>query len=150
MLITPHSSVILDANVLIPAALRDLLLRMAEQEVISPHWSNEILDEIVRNLHRVGVSDEQAVRLIAALDRAFPEALVTDYDVFMSLLPEGIEDRHVLAAALCAHAPTILTQNLKHFPPELCSRYGVTAQSPDSFLLDVYRAFPHILDRVLD
>lgn len=40
-----------DANVLYPAQLRDLLLRLAAGDLVRPHWSDEIHDEWTRNVH---------------------------------------------------------------------------------------------------
>ncbi len=42
--------VFLDANALYPASLADTLLRLAEAEVIRPHWSDEVMLELERNL----------------------------------------------------------------------------------------------------
>ena len=47
---------VLDASVLYPLPLRDTLLRVAEAELYDPCWSEQILDEVARNLtadHRV-------------------------------------------------------------------------------------------------
>ncbi len=41
---------LLDANVLYPPYLRDLLLRLAQAGVYQPRWSAEILDEVARNV----------------------------------------------------------------------------------------------------
>ena len=38
-------NVFLDANVLVPIALTDLLLRAGEDGLIDPHWSPEVLAE---------------------------------------------------------------------------------------------------------
>jgi len=43
---------LLDACVLLPYQLCDLLLRLAEAEMYRPLWSAEILDEVRRNLLR--------------------------------------------------------------------------------------------------
>jgi hypothetical protein len=45
----------LDANVLVPIHLTDLLLRLAEAETYRPLWSEQVLQEIERNLPKVGV-----------------------------------------------------------------------------------------------
>lgn len=42
--------VILDACVLVPYQLADLLLRLADAELYDPLWSEAILDEVQRNL----------------------------------------------------------------------------------------------------
>lgn len=48
-------------------------------------------------------------------------------------------DRHVLAAAIRGRADVIVTTNLKDFPADILSRYGIEAQHPDEFIL-------HLLD----
>lgn len=42
--------VILDANVLYGIEVTDLFATMATRRLLRPHWSPEILDEVVRNL----------------------------------------------------------------------------------------------------
>jgi hypothetical protein len=48
---------VLDANVLLPAPLRDTLLRLAEAELYVPRWSERILDEVAKNLVESGRTD---------------------------------------------------------------------------------------------
>jgi hypothetical protein len=43
-------TVIYDACVLYPAPLRDLLIRLARTDRFHARWTNEILDEMVRNI----------------------------------------------------------------------------------------------------
>ena len=40
-----------DANVLYPAHLRDLLMRLAVSGLLRPHWSEQIHEEWMRNVH---------------------------------------------------------------------------------------------------
>ncbi len=42
--------VVLDADVIFPASLRDTLLRLAEVELFDPRWSKRILAEAKRNV----------------------------------------------------------------------------------------------------
>lgn len=42
--------VALDANVLYPPSLRDLLLTLAALDAFEPRWSDEILEEVTRNV----------------------------------------------------------------------------------------------------
>lgn len=41
---------IYDACVLYPASLRDLLIRIAQTDLVRARWTNEILDECFRNI----------------------------------------------------------------------------------------------------
>lgn len=62
---------ILDANVLIPNALCDLLLRLAEENLLQPRWSPHILEEMCRHLPS---ADPKALhRRVNAMNAAFEE-----------------------------------------------------------------------------
>lgn len=69
--------IVLDANVLIPNALCDLLLRLAEEDLYVPRWSAEILDEVRRNVP--GVSPAAIERRIVFMNTAFDTAMITGY-----------------------------------------------------------------------
>jgi predicted nucleic acid-binding protein len=45
-------SIVLDTNVLYAAPVRDIILRLAEKETFSVHWSEQILQELGRNLEK--------------------------------------------------------------------------------------------------
>ncbi|MDZ7844387.1 MAG: PIN domain-containing protein [Anaerolineales bacterium] len=70
------------------------------------------------------------------MDRAVPDCLVEGYEPGVEglRLPDP-NDRHVLAAAICAGAQTIVTFNLKDFPSEALKPYGIEAIDPDTFVL---------------
>lgn len=69
--------VLLDANVLVDAQLRDLLLRAAEGGLVDVRWSDQILGETRRALtNQLGLPVENVARLLDALDRAFPDARI--------------------------------------------------------------------------
>jgi hypothetical protein len=42
--------VLYDANVLYPSTLRDLLIRVSQAGLVQAKWSDQILDEVFRNL----------------------------------------------------------------------------------------------------
>ena len=69
---------------------------------------------------------------------AVPDGLVEGYHSLIAglTLPDP-RDRHVLAAAIRAGAGAIVTFNLKDFPPEMLQSYGIEAQHPDAFVLDL-------------
>lgn len=70
---TANSLVVLDARVLLPAALRDTLLRLAEPpRLYVPRWSGEIIAETVRNLERrIGLSKVKTAYLAGQLRTHF-------------------------------------------------------------------------------
>jgi hypothetical protein len=76
MLSTPNQYIaLLDACVLAPMPLCDLLLRLAEVPAFFvPRWSAEILQEVSATLKRFGYSDEQAERRLIAMRSAFEDA----------------------------------------------------------------------------
>jgi predicted nucleic acid-binding protein len=127
---------LLDANVLYPAYLRDLLLRLAQAGVYQPRWSPEILDEITRNLKkgRDTAGREKVNRVISLMKQHFEDAEVTGYDGLVPSMTNDPKDRHVLAAAITGGADVIVTYNLRHFPPQSREPYNIDAQEPDEFL----------------
>jgi predicted nucleic acid-binding protein len=135
---------LLDANVLYPAPLRDLLLQMSFAGLFQARWSADMNDEWTRNLlaDRPDLS-AQVVLTQAMMHRALPDALVTDYQSRIAnlSLPDP-DDRHVLAAAITTAADVIVTFNLKDFPAAALAPYGVEALHPDAFLQSFIAAMP--------
>jgi predicted nucleic acid-binding protein len=157
MIFTPGNdySAVLDACVLVPMALCDLLLRLAEEPAVyRPLWSEQILTEMTKalktKLHR---STEAAAWKRQQMKQAFPEAMVTVPSALLKAvecIPDK-DDRHVLAAAIMARADAIITQNTRHFPKDCCEKYGVLCRTPDNFLIDQYRLYPQlVLDKLDD
>lgn len=80
------------------------------------------------------------------MDLHAADALVTGYE---SLIP-GLwlpdpNDRHVLAAAILARADVIVTANLRDFPEEIVGAFGIEAQHPDEFILNLLDLAPGIV-----
>jgi predicted nucleic acid-binding protein len=126
---------VLDACILVPAPLCDLLLRAASAGMYRPRWTDDILEELRRTLvNDLGRSDEQARKRIAAMRGAFPEALVTGHNLLTASMTNDPKDRHLLAAAVVSHAPVIVTSNLRDFTHTALAPFFVEAQSPDQFL----------------
>jgi predicted nucleic acid-binding protein len=143
-------SVVLDSCVLYPMYLRDTLLHAAEAGLYQLHWSQEILEGTFRNLiANQQITDPQAMRLKQAMKSAFPDAMVEVPERLLPCMDNHPGDRHVLAAALIAKAQVIVTNNLKHFPPDSLDQFRVEAQSADQFLTALYDLFPESLDSVL-
>jgi len=133
--------VVVDACVLVPAALCDFLLRAASEELYRLCWTEAILDEVRRTLiSDLGKLETQTQRRIDAMKRAFPDALVTFHPQLIDGIPTAVDakDRHVVAAAVAARAPLIVTSNLRDFPAPALATLGIEAQSPDEFLMDLF------------
>lgn len=148
-------SAVLDACVLVPAALCDMLLRLAEEPAMyRPLWSEQIMAEMAKalktKLHRTATEINHRRQQMNA---AFPEAMVTvpaELLRAVECIPDK-DDRHVLAAAIRAHANTIVTQNIKHFPKECLEKYGVLCQTADDFLVHQFHLCPQfVLDKLDD
>lgn len=136
--------VVLDACVLYPMNLRDVLLQAAAEGLYQVYWSREILDEATRNLlANLEIGEPQAARLIAAMSAYFPESIVTDYEHLVPAMRNHAKDRHVAAAAVKAGAQVIVTANTKDFTklPD-----GIEAQIPDEFLCNLFDLDP---DRIM-
>lgn len=139
---------LLDASVLHPWVLADLLLRLAERGLFRPSWSAEILDELVRSLERRRPEGAEAFRRRRAeMEAYFPEASTADSRPFMPPVPGDVhvDDRHVVAAALAAHADVIVTTNTRHFPPDSLAGLAIAVQTPDEFLIHQWWLRPELV-----
>lgn len=129
---------VLDANVLYPALLRDVLLSLADADLYSAKWSPHIRDEWTRSLlrDRPGMEDKVAAAA-RAMEEAIPDCLVSGYEHLIEglKLPDP-DDRHVLTAAIAGHADAIVTWNEKDFPREVLDPFGIETQTPDEFVLN--------------
>jgi predicted nucleic acid-binding protein len=134
-----------DACVLYPAPLRDLLMELALTDSFRARWSEEIHQEWIRNVlkNRSDLNESQLLRTKAFMDANVRDALVTDFESLIpSLKLPDENDRHVLAAAIRCSAGVIVTFNLKDFPSDYLSTFGVEAQHPDEFILYLLDLYP--------
>jgi predicted nucleic acid-binding protein len=139
---------VFDACVLYPAALRDLLVRLAMTGLFRARWSDDIHDEWIAAVRRErpDITREQLQRTRDLMERAVLDARVTGYE---GLIPQlnlpDAGDRHVLATAIRCQAGVIVTFNLKHFPSETLATYGLEAQHPDDFVSHVFDLNPALV-----
>lgn len=137
MSVSARYTALLDACVLYPAPLRDLLLTLADHGLYHARWTRQIQDEWVRNLlaNRSDLNPTGLARTCELMNTAIPDCLVENYQMFVAglSLPDP-DDRHVLAAAIVGHADAIVTFNLKDFPAASLSAYHIDAVHPDDFV----------------
>src|SRR4051794_33154958 len=108
-----------DANILYPAPLRDLLIRIAQAGLVRARWTETIHDEWTRNVLKDNprLSAERLIRTRNLMNEAVRDCLVTGHeDLIASLSLPDPGDRHVPAAAICAGAAVIVTYNNMKLP----------------------------------
>jgi hypothetical protein len=143
-MIAPVRRVLIDACVLYPNVLREIVLGVAATGVFVPLWSPRILDEWRHAAARLGPEGAVfAAGEVALLRARWPDAEVTPAPGLEATLDlPDLADRHVLAAAITGGAGLILTQNLRDFPARALSVHGLRARAPDDFLMDLWLADP--------
>jgi predicted nucleic acid-binding protein len=145
---------VLDANVLYPQWLRDVLLTLAAMGYYDPVWSEQIIDEMRRNvLHDHPDIDPQhfdAVT-IAALRRAFPEAWIDVPATLIAQMDNAPGDRHVLATAVAASAHLVVTANTADFHSARFVESGqVRIEDPAVFLAAALEEHEDVMAAVLE
>src|SRR6185312_12396303 len=113
---------------IIPISLCDLLLRLGEDPAMfRPQWSQEILDEVSRNLcgPKFNLPEDKVSYRIACMKSAFPEAMIVGHKALADSMPNDPKDRHVLAAAVYGKSDAIVTLNTRHFPQDELERFGI-------------------------
>lgn len=140
-------AVLLDTCVLLKSYLCDTLLSVAEVGTFRPLWSDHVLEELRRNLVKAGAKPSAVEHRLGQMTKYFPDARVTGYEQLIGSMTNHPKDRHVLAAAVAGRADTLVTENLKDFPPESAAHLGITVTGQDDFLLGLLELHP---DAVLD
>lgn len=133
--------VLLDANVLFPTVLREIVLGVAAAGGFVPLWSPRILEEWARATRRLPDGAEGVARAEIALLRAdWPGAeIVPPAGLAETLALPDPDDRHVLAAAIAGRADILLTFNRADFPPRALAAHGLLPRDPDHHLAELQR-----------
>jgi predicted nucleic acid-binding protein len=128
---------VLDACVLYPPSLRDILMWQATVRSYSPRFTEEINAEWVRNVlaDNSATSRAKLERTCRLMEKVYPRSLVSGYEVHIPTITLlDPDDRHVLAAAIHSSASYIVTYNLSDFPASALDCHNVSAIHPDIFL----------------
>ncbi|WP_020606572.1 PIN domain-containing protein [Spirosoma spitsbergense] len=136
---------LLDACILYPAPLRDLLFHIAVRGLYRPKWTDKIQEEWTRNLllNRPDLLAAQLEKTTDAMNRAFPDAMIRNFEsLITSLTLPDADDRHVLAAAIRGQADVLVTANLKDFPLAIVGLFDIEVQHPDQFISSFLATHP--------
>ncbi|MEP4195705.1 MAG: PIN domain-containing protein [Aliishimia sp.] len=141
---------LLDACVLYPTVMREMLIGAAKADLFVPLWSERLLEEWARAARkRDPLQEVQARGEIAVLRSDFPKAEVSYPPTLEARLwlPDPA-DIHVLAAAIAGSADRIVTLNAKDFPKNILHEEGLTRIDPDAVLYQFWLDNADAMDAV--
>ena len=143
--------ILIDACVLYPTVMREVVLGAAKAGLFEPIWSARILEEWARAAIKLGPTGEaQARGEIALLSAAWPGALrPAAPQVAARLWLPDENDIHVLAVAVDAGADMIMTLNAKDFPQGMLRLEGLRRENPDGFLMELWLCEPAAIEAVV-
>jgi hypothetical protein len=143
---------VIDACVLYPTVLREIVAGVAQAGLITPLWSDRLIEEWARTAARRGGPADAALARgqIALLSAKFPGASVpADPAHEAQLWLPDAGDIHVLATAIAGQADTILTLNLRDFPRAELAPHGIDAVHPDAGLTALWLDHPQTIGTVV-
>jgi len=140
--------IVLDACVLYPTVMREVLLGAAKKGAFAPIWSARLLEEWRRAAARHSAEQAQVAGVeIALLKAHWPNAEIAKAHCDNLWLPDE-NDIHVLETAVAANADAIITVNIKDFPTRILSNHGILRRDPDSFLVEFAQENPDVMQDV--
>ena len=158
---------ILDACVLLPSRLSDVLFDLMLEGLFFAYWTTEVEAEFLRNWPQVHLAPPASgQRRLRAFQRATRGGhLITGYDndVFMHHVPAGVHanDRHLIAAALVMrngldeeqdpslHKVMVVSDNTRHLAVADSRKLGIEVVKAGAFLDRLYATAPRRTLRAL-
>jgi predicted nucleic acid-binding protein len=142
---------LIDACVLVPDALRRIVLNVAAEGLIVPLWSARIIAEWQHAAARRGTeAAARAAEAWLAMQTAFPDATVPPApEIEAALRLPDPDDCHVLAAAIAGRAEAVMTFNHSDFPARVLAAHGLRRESPDSVLHMLWSGDPATVARAI-
>jgi len=143
---------VLDACVLFPTVLREILQGAGAAGLYEPVWSDRILGEWTHSAGKLGPGAVAVAEGEAALFRAaFPRGRVAvQPGIEARLLLPDPQDVHVLATAIAGHADAIVTFNAQDFPGHVLAEEGIARRDPDGFLWELQSRHPAAMAAVVE
>ena len=142
---------VLDACVLYPTVLREVLIGVAKAGLYTPLWSDRILEEWARATRKIGPVAEGIARgEVAQLKAAFPKASIAAQPGLEARLHLPDEnDIHVLAVAIAGSADAIITFNARDFPRHVLAGEGLIRRDPDGLLWELWSHHAAVVGAVI-
>ncbi|RYI20280.1 MAG: PIN domain-containing protein [Acetobacteraceae bacterium] len=143
---------VLDACVLYPTVLREILQGAGEAGLYLPVFSDRILREWVLATAKLGPAAPAIAEGEAAVLRArFPRAVIAAHpEIEARLHLPDPNDLHVLATAIASGADALVTFNAQDFPGHLLAEEGITRRDPDGFLWELHSRNPEMMARIVE
>lgn len=144
---------LLDACVLAPLIMREVLFAAAAEGLFQPRWSARIEEEWAGAAAKEarGLTEAEIKGDLALARARFPDALVQGWEHLEGplSLPDW-QDRHVLAAAIKAEATVLVTDNLRDFPRRTLAGHAIRPIGADAFLVDLSNEHPQRMTAALE
>ena len=143
---------VLDACVLYPTVLREILQGAGEAGLYQPVFSERILREWVLATAKLGPAAPALAEGEATLFRAaFPRGLSPAHpEIEARLILPDPNDRHVLATAIASGADAIVTFNAADFPGHTLAAEGISRRDPDGFLWELQSHHPQMMSAIVE
>ena len=151
--------VIMDANVLIPPRLSDILFDLALAGLYYPHWTAEIEAEFLKNwpivVGQTIVDVAQAQHRLSCFRNAIPGYQVLGHMALIGQVPANVnaKDRHVAAAGLALRDYSedndevlIVSSNVKDLAKANLAAMGVEVVRPGEFVDRLYAARSSVVE----
>lgn len=143
----------LDTCVLMHTFTRNLLLRLYQEEICTPVWSNEIGIEWLRNAPRIWKVERNIVATLwEEMQAKHPHANLGDVEVDEVLFKKiDKKDRHIAACAWQAQQSTpqkesiLLTWNTKDFHKKTLRELGIALKTPEQYLSELWSTHQALL-----
>ena len=137
---------ILDSDVLFGVISMDVLMSLGVAAIYEPHWSEEILFAAIAffgtpsaTWRRIYAQFSNVITLPFSGVHFSPAFMFSFQAASTHSMPNDPGDRHVLAAAVAVGAQYIVTNNVRHFLPEHCEPFGISAIRADAFVAFLVR-----------
>ena len=142
--------IVLDACVIYPTVMREVLIGCAARGLLVPVWSDRIIEEWLRAAAKLGPDGHGiAAAEAAVMQDQFPTAMCNPVVQTGIRLPDA-NDVHVVACAVEAQADGLMTAKTRDFPLRVLREFGLARLHPDDFLTGEARAGTVVQEIVRD